>query len=64
MATLAHPFRDDLAAAVERSGRLARENAALRAALAGRRFDWFQWLLVSLIAFCVVAITFILATWQ
>ena len=64
MATQAHPFRDDLAAAVKRSGRLARENSALRAALAARRFDWFQWLLASVIAFCVVAITLILATSQ
>ena len=64
MATRVHPFRDDLAAAVERAARLARENAALRAALAARGFDWFQWILVSLMAFCGVAMTFILATWQ
>jgi hypothetical protein len=35
----AHPSRDDLAAAIERAGRLARENAALRAALSARSFD-------------------------
>jgi hypothetical protein len=60
----AHPSRDDLAAAIERAGRLARENAALRAALSARSFDWFQWALVSLIALCGVAIIFLLATWQ
>jgi hypothetical protein len=64
MTTRAHPFHDDLAAAVERAARLARENAALRATLAARGFDWFQWILVSLIALCSVAMTFILATWQ
>jgi hypothetical protein len=56
----APPFRDDLAAAVERAERLARANAALRARLAARRFDWFQWSLVGLIALCGAAMIFIL----
>jgi hypothetical protein len=57
-------FRDDLAAAVQRAERLARANAALRAKLAARQFDWFQWALVGVIALCGVAITSILATWR
>ena len=55
------PFRGDLAAAVARAERLARENAALRARLAARRFDWFQWSLVGVIALCGAAILFVLA---
>jgi hypothetical protein len=44
------PFRDDLGAALERARSLARENAQLRARVAGRRFDWIQWTLVGVIA--------------
>jgi hypothetical protein len=36
---------------------LARANAALRAKLAARQFDWFQWALVGVIALCGMAIT-------
>jgi hypothetical protein len=57
----AHQFRDALAAAMERAERLARDNAVLRARLAARRFDRFQWLLVSLLGLCAVAIVYILA---
>ena len=49
------PFRDNLAAAVERVERLARENSALRARLAARRLDWVQWMLVGVITCCVLA---------
>jgi hypothetical protein len=52
----AAPFRDDLAAAIARAERLARDNALLRARLAARRLDCVQWLLVSIIALCSVAI--------
>ena len=61
---MATPFRDDLAAAVERAERLAHENAALRARLAARRLDWVQWALVGVIALCGVAITYLLVTWR
>jgi hypothetical protein len=40
-----HPSREDLSATIERAERLAQENAALRARLAARRFDWVQWTL-------------------
>ena len=61
---MATPFRDDLAAAVERAERLAHENAALRARLAARRLDWVQWTLIGVIGFCGVEIACILATWR
>ena len=56
----ANPFRDDLAAAVERAERLAHDNAVLRARLAVHRFDWIQWMLVGLIVLCGVTVTYIL----
>jgi hypothetical protein len=55
------PFRDDLAAALGRAERLERDNALLRARLAGRRFDCVQWILVSVIALSALAIGCILA---
>jgi hypothetical protein len=56
----AHPFRDELAAAVRRAERLARDNAALRAKLAVWRFDVFQWALVGIIVLCGIAATYVL----
>jgi hypothetical protein len=57
----ARPFRDDLAGAIERAERLARDNALLRAKLAARRYDAIQWILVSIIALCGVAIGCVVA---
>jgi uncharacterized membrane protein len=59
-----HPSRDDLSATIERAERLAKENAALRARLAARRFDWVQWTLVAVIALCGVAIACMLVAWR
>jgi hypothetical protein len=59
MTTQPMPFRDDLAAMVERADRLARENLALRTKLAATRFNWIQWSLVSLIGLCVAAIGYL-----
>jgi hypothetical protein len=59
-----HPFRDDLAAAIERAELLARENASLRARLAARRWDYVQWTLLGLIALSGVAMVYILAAPQ
>jgi hypothetical protein len=56
------PYRDALAAAVERAEGLARENAVLRTNLTALRFDWLQWSLVGVIAMCGVAITGIVLT--
>jgi len=56
-----HPFRDDLASAVEHGQRLARENSVLRAKLAARGFNWIQWCLVGLIASCGLAVVYIFA---
>jgi hypothetical protein len=67
-------FRDELGAAVERADRLARENAALRwrlrvyqaAALnkwlTWHGFDWVLWATVALMAACVAAIVYIIAS--
>jgi hypothetical protein len=57
----AHPFRDDLAVALERAERLSRENARLRAKLASQRFNWIQWILVGIVVFCGIATVYILA---
>lgn len=57
----AHPFRDDLAVALERVELLSRENARLRAKLASQRFNWIQWILAGIIAFCGIATVYILA---
>jgi hypothetical protein len=46
---LDHPFRSDLAAAVELAERLARENAVLRAKLAVRRLDWAVWAYIAIL---------------
>jgi hypothetical protein len=53
------PFRDDLAAAVERADRLARENRVLRARLTRGRLHWIQWVLGALIGLCVAAIGYL-----
>jgi hypothetical protein len=53
------PFRDDLAAALERADRLARENTLLRARFTRSRLHWFQGLLVVLIGLCVAAIGYL-----
>ena len=58
------PFRDNLAAAVERVERLARENSALRARLAARRLDWVQWMLVGVITCCVLATASLIGAWR
>jgi hypothetical protein len=60
----AHPWRDDLAAAIEHAERLARDNASLRSRLSTRRFDGVQWMLAGVIALCGLAILFILAAGQ
>jgi hypothetical protein len=59
MMTLARPFRDDLAAAIERAECLARENARLRARRARDPYNWIQWSLVSLICLCFAAIVYL-----
>jgi hypothetical protein len=59
MRTLSSPFRDDLAAAVERADRLACENRALRARLMRGRLHWTQLALVSLIGLSVAAIGYL-----
>jgi hypothetical protein len=53
------PFRDELAAAIERADRLARDNAALRARPQSARFDPIPWMLVGLIGLCVLAISYL-----
>jgi hypothetical protein len=59
MATLPCPFRDDLAAALERADRLARENLALRAKLNRGRLHWIQWALGALVGLSVAAIGYL-----
>jgi hypothetical protein len=53
------PFRDNLAATVERADRLARENRLLRAQLTRRRLRWVQVALLALIGFCVAGIGYL-----
>jgi hypothetical protein len=60
MPTLSSPFRNDLAAALERADRLAQENALLRARLKRRRLHWIQWMLVSLIGLSVAGIAYLI----
>lgn len=64
LGTIATPFRDDLAAAVERAERLADENAALRARLTARRLEWVQWMLVGVITCCVLVTASLIGTWR
>jgi membrane protein required for beta-lactamase induction len=59
MAISPSPFRDDLAAALERADRLARENTRLRTKLGRRRLHWIQWALVSLIGLSVAGIGYL-----
>jgi membrane protein required for beta-lactamase induction len=59
MTTSRSPFRDDLAAALERADRFARENARLRTKLSRRRLHWIQWVLVSLIGLSVAGIGYL-----
>jgi hypothetical protein len=53
------PFRDNLAAALERADRLAWENTLLRTKLGRRRLHWIQWMLVSLIGLSVAGIGYL-----
>jgi hypothetical protein len=62
MSSSAHPFRNELAVATERTERLARENATLRARYATLRLDRVQWSLVGFIASCGVVITYALSS--
>jgi hypothetical protein len=61
MAIPFHPFRDELAVAVERAERLARDNAILRAKLAAGRWPWIVWPVSGVMALCVVALVYLVA---
>lgn len=56
------PYRDELAAALERTDRLARENAMLRAGFGTMRLDWWQRGLIGLIAACALTIAYLIAS--